>query len=78
MENQNGLYDLCDYMLAWTLSQYEKEEYQEEGQEISLEVRDRAISVIGIGVPMGLYVFCIYMLCVLLGAVRGVISGKRK
>lgn len=76
--NDNGISALCDYMLAWTLSQYEKEEYQEEGQEISLEVRDRAISVIGIGVPMGIYLFCLFMLCVLVGALRGVISGKRK
>ena len=78
MKNENGMYQLCDYMLSWTLAQYEKEEYQEEGQEISLEVRDRAISVIGIGVPMGLYFFCIFYVVCSSWCCKGVISGKRK
>lgn len=72
------MHELCDYMLSWTLEQYEKEEYQEEGQQISLEVRDRAISAIGIGVPLGLYITLLICIIGAGWAMFDVARGRRK
>lgn len=84
---RSAYYDLCDYILGWTLSEYsanhaEYEELTEEEREnyalMSPEVRDRAVSIVGLCVPLGLYFLCIFALCVLLGCFRSFVGGKRK
>lgn len=76
-ENQNPLSGLCDYLCDWTLSQYEREEYQtEEGCTISLEVRDRCISVIGIVVPVGLYVLALFLTVFMIVCIGSGVRGR--
>lgn len=48
--------DLCDYMLSWFMSKYEGVEGVEPLYEMSPEVYDRAVFIIGVGVPMLLYI----------------------
>lgn len=70
VENDSPLWRLCDYLLAWT-----KHVYETAAGEMSPEVYDRAVSVIGIAVPL-------LLLCAALGAFLVVLgrmwSGVRK
>lgn len=59
----SAMHELCDYMLAWTLEKYE----QAEG-EMSPEVYDRAVSVIGLGVPFLSLLLCLAGFVACLGA----------
>lgn len=66
--------DLCDYFLVWTLRVLE----ETENHEFSPEVYDRAVSVIGIAVPLGLYFLCLFMIALAALAMFKVIGGRRK
>lgn len=68
--SENALSALCDYMLEWTVTQYEKADGA-----MSPEVFDRAVSVIGIAVPLLLLAFCLVLVYVLIWRVFG--GGKR-
>lgn len=57
---------LCDMLLAWTQKFYEPEVIAETGHVMSSEVYDRAVSVIGIVVPCGLFLFALAAVVVLL------------
>lgn len=61
--------ELCDALLEWTAKFYAED--AETLQQLSPEVYDRAVSVIGIVVPLGLYLFCLFMLALAFGALSG-------
>lgn len=83
---RGAYYDLCDYLLGWTLQQYSEnraeyealtEEEKESYSLMSAEVRDRAVSVIGLAVPLGMYTVCLFAVCVLLGVCRSFVRGRK-
>ena len=57
----NGLFELMDYMLAWTL-----QKCADDAHKISPEVYDRCVSVVGIVVPCGLFLLACacFFLCI--------------
>lgn len=61
--------ELCDALLEWTAKFYA--ENPDAVQQLSPEVYDRAVSVIGIVVPCGLFLFCLFMLALCFGALSG-------
>lgn len=65
--------DLCDYLLVWT-----KRMVEESGShEFSPEVYDRAVSVIGIAVPLGLYFLCLFCIALAALCLYKAIGGRR-
>lgn len=65
--------DLCDYLLVWFMRMYNEGEVP-----MSPEVYDRAVFVVGVGVPMLLYTA---LLIVIIGAgwaMFDVARGKRR
>lgn len=66
--------ELCDYLLVWTKRMIE----ESEGHEFSSEVYDRAVSVIGIAVPLGLYFLCLFMIALAGLCLYKFIGGRRK
>lgn len=71
----NGMNELCDVLLDWTAQKCGAED-TEALQEMSPEVYDRAVSVIGICVPLGLYFFCLFMLALCFGALSGLFKRR--
>ena len=69
-ENDSPLWRLCDYLLSWT-----KHVYEIAAGEMSAEVYDRAVSVIGIAVPLILLAAALGAFLVVLGRMW---SGVRK
>lgn len=65
--------DLCDYLLVWTKRMIE----ESDGHELSPEVYDRAVSVIGIAVPLGLYFLCLFLIVLAALAMFKAIGGRR-
>lgn len=78
--NSTPIWDLCDLLLSWTRVIIGRK--NDNGQllhEFSPEVYDRAVSVIGIVVPVGLFIFtlvCLFMF--LFTFLRFIGGGKRK
>lgn len=70
VNNDSPLWRLCDYLLAWT-----KHLYENAAGKMSPEVYDRAVSVIGIVVPLLLLVAALGAFLVVLGRMW---SGVRK
>lgn len=66
----NPMWNLCDYLLSWITHMCENAEGK-----ISPEVYDRAVSVIGTGVPLLLLVAALGAFLVVLGRLW---SGVRK
>ena len=66
--------DLCDYFLYWTLRVIQ----ETEDHEFSPEVYDRAVSVIGIAVPLGLYFLCLFLIALAALAMFKAIGGRRR
>ena len=67
--------EYCDYLLAWFMSMYQNE--SGELPEMSAEVYDRAVFIVGVGVPMALYICVIIAVCVMLYQPIALIRGKR-
>lgn len=68
--------EICDYLLYWTLSRYDSEciGYRE----MSSEVYDRAVSVIGIVVPVGIYLLALASIFMLMWCFVTVFCRGRK
>lgn len=69
MNNDIGVFDeICNVCLSWTEKQYEAHE-----ETMSAEVYDRAVSVIGIAVPLMLISFALAsFVCMLAAVFKGV------
>lgn len=65
--------ELCDFLLVWIKGMCESEEYT-----ISPEVFDRAVSVIGTLVPLGMYFFVLFCLALAVVSIFKFIGGKRR
>lgn len=65
--------ELCDYMLTWFMSMYEKKDHQ-----MSPEVYDRAVFVVGVGVPMLLYTAVVVSFVFSMAAAFDWARGRRK
>lgn len=79
MENSTPIWDLCDLLLSWTRVIIGRKD--DSGQllhEFSPEVYDRAVSIIGIVVPVGLFIFTLVCLFMFLFTFLRFIGGKRK
>lgn len=59
-----GLSYICDYLLSWFLEIYESGEH-----EMSAEVYDRAIFIVGVGVPMLTFIAVLVALVAMYAAV---------
>ena len=68
--------EICDSLLYWTLSRYDPEciAYRQ----MSSEVYDRAVSVIGIVVPVGIYLLALVSIFMLMWCFVTVFCRGRK
>lgn len=65
--------DLCDYLLVWIKMQWE----DTTTHEISAEVYDRAVFVIGTAVPLLLFMFVLFcMVIAVLGVYRFIVRQR--
>lgn len=79
MNNSTPIWDICDLLLSWTRVIISRRD--DNGQllhEFSPEVYDRAVSVIGIVVPVGLFIFVLATLFMFAFCFIKVICGRRK
>lgn len=58
--------EICDYLLEWTVKQFNEQTIEQTKHVCSSEIYDRAVSVIGIIVPVSLWLLCIAALFLLL------------
>lgn len=65
--------EFCDYMLAWFMQQYQNEELP-----MSPEVYDRAVFVVGVGVPMLLFAVVLFSFCLAMIAAFDNARGRRR
>lgn len=67
--------DLCDYLLVWFMRMYE--ESGEAGHQMSAEVYDRAVFVIGTAVPLMIFAFVLFCMVLAALCVYKFIGGRR-
>lgn len=65
--------EMCEYMLAWFMEQYANEEHP-----MSPEVYDRAVFVVGVGVPMLLFAVVLFAFCLAMVAAFDNARGHRR
>lgn len=72
--------EICDMLLYWTLCQYDPDSAAigaENFKDISPEVYDRAVSIIGIAVPLGLYFLVIASIFMLMFSFMRIFGGGK-
>lgn len=72
--------EICDMLLYWTLKQYDPASAaigSEHFRELSPEVYDRAVSIIGICVPLGIYFLVISSIFMLMFSFMRIFGGGK-
>lgn len=71
--------EICNMLFAWTVDQLSRDTSAspDHWQQVSPEVYDRAVSIIGIVVPVGLYFFVLASMFIMMFAFVRSIGGKK-
>lgn len=69
--------EICNLLLSWTIDQLSRDTSAspEHWQELSPEVFDRAVSIIGLVVPIGLYFLALVSIFMLMFSFTKLLSG---
>lgn len=79
IEGGDFLKEICNMLLAWTVDQFSRDTSAspEHWQQLSPEVYDRAVSIIGLVVPIGLYLLVLASLFMFMFCFIRLIGGKK-